>query len=174
MRVSSAPCTPLNPPILFPKWQKKQECIPVGCVPNAHWLYAMAVVSARGACVAHPPSMHAPLPCTPPDMHTPCHVCPCHTCPPPCMSPVMHAPLPHMPPTMHTPCHACPPLPCTSPFHACHPCHACPSLPHPPTTHAPPVDRILDTRFWKYYLAPTSLRAVKKKANGLRFCFSCY
>ena len=25
----------------------------------------------------------------------------------------------------------------------------------------PPVDRILDTRYWKYYLAPTSLRAVK-------------
>ena len=24
----------------------------------------------------------------------------------------------------------------------------------------PPVNRILDTRFWKYYLAPTSLRAV--------------
>ena len=28
-------------------------------------------------------------------------------------------------------------------------------------TTTPPVDRILDTRFWKYYLAPTSLRAVK-------------
>ena len=26
--------------------------------------------------------------------------------------------------------------------------------------HTPPVYRILDTRFWKYYLAPTSLRAV--------------
>ena len=25
----------------------------------------------------------------------------------------------------------------------------------------PPVDRIVDTRFWKDYLAPTSLRAVK-------------
>ena len=25
----------------------------------------------------------------------------------------------------------------------------------------PPLDRILNTRFWKYYLAPTSLRAVK-------------
>ena len=24
----------------------------------------------------------------------------------------------------------------------------------------PPLDRILDTRYWKYYLAPTSLRAV--------------
>ena len=28
---------------------------------------------------------------------------------------------------------------------------------HPP----PPVDRILDTRLWKYYLGPTSLRSVK-------------
>ena len=61
----------------------------------------------------------------------------------------MHAP----PPATHTP------LPCMAPCHA-----------HPPATHAPlasnharppPVDRILDTRFWKYYLAPTSLRAVK-------------
>ena len=30
--------------------QFKQECIPVGCVPPAHWPYL--VVSARGACVA--------------------------------------------------------------------------------------------------------------------------
>ena len=29
----------------------------------------------------------------------------------------------------------------------------------------PPVDRILDTRFWKYYLAPTSLRAIKIGKN---------
>ena len=28
------------------------------------------------------------------------------------------------------------------------------------TEQTPPVNRILDTRFWKYYLAPTSLRAV--------------
>ena len=27
--------------------------------------------------------------------------------------------------------------------------------------YSPPVDRILDTRYWKYYLAPTLLRAVK-------------
>ena len=59
---------------------------------------------------------------------------PCHACPP------CH----HMPP-----CHACPP-PCMPPCYA-HPCHACP---------LPLVDRILDTCFWKYYLAPTSLRAV--------------
>ena len=26
--------------------------------------------------------------------------------------------------------------------------------------HTPPVNKILDTRFWKYYLAPSSLRAV--------------
>ena len=29
----------------------------------------------------------------------------------------------------------------------------------------PPVNRILDTRFWKYYLAPTSLRAVNIQFN---------
>ena len=54
------------------------------------------------------------------------------------MPPVMHAP---------SPCHACPPPHTPPPMHA--PSHAC-----------PPVDRILDTRFWKYNLAPTSLRAV--------------
>ena len=48
-----------------------QECIPVGCVPSAHWLYL--VVSARGVCI----------PCMPP-----CHTCPWHTCKPP----TMHAP----------------------------------------------------------------------------------
>ena len=29
-----------------------------------------------------------------------------------------------------------------------------PQTRHPPGTRHPPVDRILDTRFWKYYLAP--------------------
>ena len=83
----------------------------------------------------------------------------CHTCPLPCTPPTMHAPHhawpPAMraPPAMHTPYHTCPPtthapLPCMSL------CHACPL----------PVDRILDTRFWKYYLAPTSLRAVITQA----------
>ena len=59
----------------------------------------------------------------------------CHACPPPCMPPAMQ-PTPHA-----CPSHTCP---------LCHTCH-------------PPVDRILDTRFWKYYLAPTSLRAVKNQ-----------
>ena len=94
---------------------KKQECIPVGCVPPAHWPYAVAVVSARGV-----RGMHAPMPHMPPTTHAPL----------PCTPPVTHAP-------RHTPHHARPP------------CHAC-----------PPVDRILDTLFWKYYLAPTSLLAV--------------
>ena len=122
----------------------------------------------------------------PPAMHAPCHTCPlppCHACPLPCTPPAMHAPathallpcmppchaclpLPHMPPlpcmppAMHTPCHAHPPLPCIPPaMHA--PCHACPCHVHPLPCMPPPVDEILDTRFWKYYLAPTSLRAVK-------------
>ena len=97
---------------------------------------------------------------------SPCHACPpCYACPSPCHA----SPLPHMPP-----CHACPPtipapLPCMppamhTPHHICPPHHA-----HTPATHAPPhppMDRILDTRFWKYYLAPTSLRVVN--ISGLR------
>ena len=84
---------------------------------------------------------HAPLPCIPPAMHTPCHACPpgthdplphmppYHACPPamhathvplPHMPPAMHAPLPHMPPAMHAPLPHMPP------------CHTC-----PPATHAP-------------------------------------
>ena len=75
---------------------------------------------------------HARLPAT----HTHCHACP---------------------PATHAPLHACPPAAhashrCTPPYH-----HA-----HPPAMHTPPVDRILNTRFWKYYLAPTSLRAVRR------------
>ena len=83
----------------------------------------------------------------------------------------------HTPATMHAPrqpCtppgnHACPPQPCMPPCnHTCPPTtmhapgnHACPQQPRmPPSNHAlpklarPPVDRILDTCFWKYYLAP--------------------
>ena len=72
----------------------------------------------------------------------------CHTCRPTATHapPAMHAPLPRIP---LLPC-TCP-LPCMPLMHA--PCNACPP---------PPVDRILDTCFWKYYLAPTSLRAVIK------------
>ena len=58
-----------------------------------------------------------------------------------------NAPLPCMPtplpPAMHFPLLCMPPLPRT-----------------------PSVDRILDTRFWKYYLAPTSLWAVKNKIRS--------
>ena len=40
--------------------------------------------------------------------------------------------------------------------------------------HLLPVDRILDTRFWKYYLAPTSLRAVKiNKTRSVRMRTTC-
>ena len=43
------------------------------------------------------------------------------------------------------------------------PCHNAPHT--PPAMHAPPVDRILDTRLWKHYLAATSLRTVNMKRN---------
>ena len=78
-------------PTCFPKfscvltfYSIKQECIPVGCVPPAHWPYL--VVSAMHApCHTCPPAMHAPLlPCMPP---------PHHACPLPRMPPAMHAPL---------------------------------------------------------------------------------
>ena len=53
---------------------------------------------------------------------------------------------------MYSPCHAGP-LPRT-PF-ATHPHHACPSPCHThPAMHTLPVDRMTDTRFWNYYLAP--------------------
>ena len=41
----------------------------------------------------------------------------------------------------------------------------------------PPVDTILDTRFWKYYLAPTSLRAViniNTPCGHLPICSVCH
>ena len=131
------------------------------------------------------PCHTCPPPCMPP-----CHACsPCHTCPPHACPPAMHAPCHTCPPAMHAPLlpiwtapacervtlllwieipfdfHACP-LP-QNRFPATHP-HACPPTMHAPLpctffpchAHPPPMDRILDTRFWKYYLAPTSLRAV--------------
>ena len=71
-----------------------------------------------------------------------------HACPPPCT-----------PLTMHARHHACPP-PCMPPTITTHaPCHAC-----------PPVDWILETHFWKYYLAPTSLQVVKIPLT-LSWCF---
>ena len=56
------------------------------------------------------------------------HMPPRHT------HPVIHAPLAMHAPTTHAPHHTCPPA-----------THA------PPPIHTPPMDRILDTRFWKYY-----------------------
>ena len=176
-----APChvhpPPCMPPLPCMLWQNcsvwkmvispqiKQECIPVGCILPAHWLY-LIVSAMQAPCHAQPlphmppPATHAPLPICPPTMHAPCHACPtcmppCHACPLPCMPPLPNTPLWHVPPchacplAMHAPCHACPP-PCTPPCHAHPSCHAC-----------PPVDRILDTRFWKYYPVPALLWAAK-------------
>ena len=71
----------------------QQECIPVGCVPPAHWPYATRMAPAMHAphhachpchthssamyslCHAHPRAMHAP-PATPPAMHAPYHAPP--------------------------------------------------------------------------------------------------
>ena len=125
---------------------KKQECIPVGCVPPAHW----SAVSRRGGVC---------IPCTSPfhQTHTPfCHACPlhhthpftthaplCHTCPPlPCTPPTMHAPLsPCMHPLgMHAPCQPCMPPTMHTPLPTMHAPWAClPPVNHaPPTMHTPP------------------------------------
>ena len=97
------------PEAVFGKTFAKQECIPVGCVPSAHWPYP--VVSATQApCHAHPRCHACPLkpthPCHahPPPRMPPAMYAPCHTCPPiPCMPPTMHAPYHACPPAMHTP-----------------------------------------------------------------------
>ena len=75
----------------IPNNLKKQECIPVGCVPPAHWPY-LVVSHARPPAPCMPPA-----PCTPPAPRTPPrhHVHP----PPPCMPPSMLAPIaPRTPP----------------------------------------------------------------------------
>ena len=73
-----------------------------------------------------------------------------------CMSPLTtHVPLPHMPPG-----HAHPPA-----MHA--PGHTC-----PPAMHTPPHTTPSHRRLWKYNLAPTSLRAVKKReVNYINVCY---
>ena len=92
------PIVGCKPTILTIQW--KHECIPVGCIPPAHWLHL--VVVGRGVCATHillpctlpfmPPAMHTPLPCMPPATHAPlpctppCHACPHHAGPLPCMS----------------------------------------------------------------------------------------
>ena len=96
----------------------KQECIPVGCIPPAHWPYLVISYTSPRA------TMYTPQqPCTPPHL----------ACPPqPCMPPSNHA----CPPSNH----ACPPQPCMPPTttHTPHN-HACPPQPRMPprTMHAP-------------------------------------
>ena len=83
-----------------------------------------------------------------------------HACPPleqPCMPPRSnHA---HPPGSNH----ACPPRATTPPWEQPRtPPQEQPCMPPPrATTHAPLCGQNVDTRFWKYYLAQTSLRAVK-------------
>ena len=123
------------------------ECIPVGCVPPAHWPYL--VVSARGGhdmppSLPHMPLPHTPsVPHTPPQPHTPpaIQTHPCHTHP---FSRHAH------PPVMHAPCHACLPMPpptmhIPSAMHT--PCHTC-----PPAMHAPAPRGQNDRQVWKHNL----------------------
>ena len=119
----------------------QQECIPVGCVPPAQWPY-LGISSYP----THAPwaTMPAPWeqPCMPP-MSNHAHPPRATTHAPqeqPCMLPLEQ---PCMP-TLEQPC-----MPPRSN-------HACP--PEQPRT--PPCGQNVDTCFWKYYLAPTSLRAI--------------
>ena len=122
---------------------KKQECIPVGCVPPAHWSYLRI-----SSYPMHPPlgaTTHAPpeQPCMPPQSN---HACPPweqprtppwsnHACPPeqPCMPPGATT---HTPQSNHATMHA--PLGAT--MHA--PPQEQPRM--PPSNHArpPPVNRV--------------------------------
>ena len=107
-----------------------QECIPVGCVPPAHWPYLVVSYAHQPGNHAHPPgTMHAlgnhacpPEPCTPPSNHT----CPPgnHACPPA---------------TMHTPWnHACPPATTHTPQQP----HTPPGTTYTPGNHAyPPCEQ---------------------------------
>ena len=119
----------------------KQEYIPVGCIPPAHWPYLIAIHTPpphTPPCHACPHACHlhaCHLLCTPPATHPlPCMPHPfCHAHPLPCMPPAIHAPLPCMPPrhacphhththpwtppATHTPCHACPPPPGQNSWH---------------------------------------------------------
>ena len=95
-----------------PLTARKQECIPVGCVPPGHWPYLIISYACP------PMTMHAPQPCMPPSNHVhpraTMHALGNHACPPA---------------TTHTPWQ-----PCTTPGN-----HACIlQLCTPPaTTHAP-------------------------------------
>ena len=125
--------------VVYWKISTTQECIPVGCVPSAHWPYL--VVSAM-----HSPRHICPLPCMSLACMPPHHAClnlPCTlTHHPPCT----HTPTTHTPLATHSPCHA-------------HP------LPHmPPAMHASHGQNSWHTLL-KYYmcsLAPTSLRVVTR------------
>ena len=115
---------------------QKQECIPVGCVPPAHWLY---LILSAGECMH---ATHAPLPHMPTLPH--CHTCPHHACPLPCMPP----------------CHACHPP--HTPFPATHaPATQDPSTMHVPLPHIPPP--WTDRHLWKHNLRKLRLRAVMMK-----------
>ena len=124
------------------KISHKQECIPVGCVLPAHWLYL---------CMSSYP-MHAPLsPCMPPfTMYAPWQPCTPPTSNHACLPATMHVPLPatmHPPPaTMHAPQQ--PHMPISNHTHFPHqqphmpyqqPCMP-PQQPHtPPSNHAHPL-----------------------------------
>ena len=119
----------------------EQECIPVGCVPPA------AVAVGGGGVGWWSPPDTPPGPCTPlgadPSSATMHH-------PPRTMHPQDHAPPRTMHPPRTTPKDHAPPR--ADPLGPCTPQEQTPpGSRHPPVN---PVNRILDTRLWKYYLAP--------------------
>ena len=144
----------------------------------AHWPYLRissylthAPLPPEQPCMP-PQSNHACLPPPREQPHMPPQEQPCmplgsnHAHPPPRSN---HACPPwEQPRTPHQSNDACPPPPQATMHNPQATTHA-PS-PLEATTHAPPPPRgqNVDTRFWKYYLAPTSLRAVMNQKGALR------
>ena len=117
----------------------EQECIPVGCVPSAHWPY-LVVSAVWHACHAHP------LPCTPPATHA---------------HPTMHAPSPCMSPTTHARWHADPNAMQTPPASTPH----LPRMPPPWTEWQTPV-KILPCR--NFVAGGNKIKTLRRKGAIIR------
>ena len=151
----------------------EQPCIPPGATMHAPQSNCACPLGAT----THAPqgaTMHAPHP---PGSN---HACPSeHPCMPhppeqprmppqeqPCMAPqgaTTHAPRSNHAPSRSN--HAHPPKqPCTALQE-----QLCPPTPLEQPCMPPPCGQNVDTRFWKYYLAPTSLRAVISQSVARTF-----
>ena len=131
--------------ITLSRWEHfKQECIPVGCVPAAHWPYA-AVYFPGGVCLVWGGlllrgGLPGPGGCLPGLGGSP-------------WSAGVSAWL----------------VRGVSCSRRGLPGWSGGGVSHHALRQTPPMDRILDTRLWKYYLGPTSLRPVTSKDHAFTF-----